>query len=251
MGDGIYSRDFIVQPDLCDMSASMSPLGAFIAFQAISAEHAELLGIGVSAMMKGGKMWVTAHNRIEFFRTARLLDILKAETWAIPCMPEDTKVYRGYDLTHDGERIASGYTEWAILNADGTPAPFSESGFPEDYVFTDRKQPTDDLTWFEDDFLPEETGAKVSVRSTGIDFGRHLNNIAYVRIMLDSFPARMITAGSVRAVEIHYGHPCRENEQLTVFRKQDGSLFRFAIRKEDGSTAAYGSIDFREYNSAL
>ena len=245
MGNGIYSREFIVQPDHCDMTASMSPLAAFIIFQALSAEHAEALGIGVAAMLRNGKFWVTSHNRIEFSGEARLLDVLRAETWAFPAEPEDTKVYRGYKLKKGSKELAAGYTQWAITGMDGSSVPFRESGFPEDYIYEDIPRPENGLTWFDDDFLPEDKCAEVTVRSTGMDFGRHLNNIAYIRIMLDQFPAKMITAASVKAVEIHYGHPCKENEQLSVLKKQEGSLFRFAIRKEDGRTAAYGSVLFR------
>ena len=245
MTEGIYSRDFIVQPDHCDMAATMSPLAAFIAFQAISAEHAQELGIGVSAMMKSGKFWVITHNRIEFTEEAHLLDVLKVSTWPFPCGPEDTRVYRGYTLNKADKLLAYGYTQWAITGADGGAVPFKESGFPEDYQFMDIKKPSNELEWFIDDFTQEDKISEVTVRSTGIDFGRHLNNIAYIRMMLDQFPAKYITARSIQAIEIHYGHPCKEGETLSVYRKQEGNTFRYAIRKTDGNNAALGSVKFR------
>lgn len=245
MTEAIYSRDFIVQPDHCDMAAAMSPLAAFTAFQAISAEHAQELGIGVSQMMKNGKFWVITHNRIEFSEEARLLDVLKVSTWAFPCGPEDFKVYRGYTLNKDGVQLAYGYAQWAITGADGAAVPFKESGFPEDYQFADIKKPANDLAWFEDDFAPEDKISEVTVRSTGIDFVRHLNNIAYIRMMLDQFPAKCITAKAIHAIEIHYGHPCKESEILSIYKKQEGNVFRFAIKKTDGKCAALGSVTFR------
>ena len=238
METGVYTRPFIVQPDHCGRDAALSPVGAFIAFQALSAEHAQILGIGVADMMKKQKFWVTVHNRIDFTGRAWLLDKLQANTWAEPCDVESLRCFRGYSLMKGDRQIAVARTQWAIIDAEGQAVPFGESGFPSDYVFTEMPGITDDPAWLEDDFTENDVCGEFTVRSTDIDFGNHMNNIAYVRKFLDQFPSEQITGAAVRSIEIHYGHPCREGKTLNIYRRQDGESWRMCIRNSKGETAA-------------
>ena len=242
--EGVYTRPFIVTPDYCDSRASLSPLGVFAAFQALSAEHAQILGIGAADMKKKGKIWVTVHNRIDFYDTAWLVDELTASTWAVPCAPESERVFRAYSLQKGDRRIAEGKTQWAFLGMDGKTLPFKDSGFPSDYKFVQRQTIPDEPVWFEDDFTQEDLSEVYQVRPTDVDFGHHMNNIIYVRRLLDQFSSREITAASVRSIEIHYGAPCKEKETIHIYKKTEDHISRMAMKKEDGRTAAMGSIWF-------
>ena len=244
METGVYTRPFIVQPDHCGKDAALSPIGAFIAFQALSAEHAQILGIGAAAMMKQKKFWVTVHNRIDFTGNAWLLDQLSASTWAEPCDPESLRCFRGYSLMKGDKPVALARTQWAIIGADGQAIPFRESGFPSDYQFTEMPGITDEPAWLEDDFQEQDVCGEFTVRSTDIDFGNHMNNIAYVRKFLDQFPSDQIITRSIRSIEIHYGHPCMEGKTLKIYRKQEGNTCRMCIRNSKGQTAALLLLTF-------
>ena len=65
--DGIFKRDLIVTPDYCGASGALSPLAAFTIFQGIAAQHAEVLGVGSSAMAEKGEFWLTVHTRVDLF----------------------------------------------------------------------------------------------------------------------------------------------------------------------------------------
>ena len=238
METGIYTRPFIVQPDHCGRDAALSPIGAFLAFQALSAEHAQVLGIGAADMMKHQKFWVTVHNRIDFTGRAWLVDELQASTWAEPCDPDSVRCFRGYSLMKGGKQIAIARTQWAILGADGKALPFKESGFPRDYTYPEAEGIRDEPAWMEDDFTDRDVCGEFTVRSTDIDFGNHMNNVAYVRKFLDQFPSDQITGSAVRSIEIHYGHPCLEGKTLKIYRRQEGSTFRMCIRNSKEQTAA-------------
>jgi len=238
METGIYTRKFIVQPDHCGRDAALSPVGAFIAFQALSAEHAQILGIGAADMLRQQKFWVTVHNRIDFSGRAWLLDELDASTWAEPCGPESLRCYRGYSLKKGDRTIALARTQWAILDKKGEAVPFGESGFPSDYEFARIQGITDEPAWLEDNFTDADICGEFTVRSTDIDFGNHMNNIAYVRKFLDQFPSDAITGSAVRSIEIHYGHPCMEGKLLKVYRRQENGIYNMCIRNSKGQTAA-------------
>ena len=67
--------------------------------------------------------------------------------------------------------------------------------------------------------------------------GRHMNNVAYVRLLLDCFPASVLADGKIASMEVHYAAPCLEGEELSVLCRREGGICRMAVRKPDGKTA--------------
>ena len=71
------------------------------------------------------------------------------------------------------------------------------------------------------------------VLSTDTDLNGHLNNVAYVRLLLDAFPSDFWDAHPVQAFDIHFAAESREGEELQIFRKQEGDEIAFQIRAGD------------------
>lgn len=133
--ESIFEKRLTVTPDYCDASGALSPLAAFTIFQGIAAQHAEVLGVGSSAMAKKGEFWLTVHTRVDLFERAYLMDELTVHTWAEACSERDVRTYRSYTLSRGEAVIARGKTEWAILGPEQKIIRFGDSGFPKDYPF--------------------------------------------------------------------------------------------------------------------
>ena len=140
----------------------------------------------------------------------------------------------------------AGPHQWAVLGEKGRLIPFAQSGFPEDFPFVEREGITEAPARFRDDLLPEELVQRHTVRSTDIDMGRHMNNVAYVRLLLDCFPASVLAGGEIASMEVHYAAPCFEGEELSVLCRREGSICRMAVRKPDGKTAVLAAVRFHE-----
>ena len=80
--------------------------------------------------------------------------------------------------------------------------PFAKTGFPADFPFSDRTGITDHPTRFADDLTQAELVRGYTVRPTDIDFGRHMNNVAYVRVLLDCFSAAELASGRIASMEV-------------------------------------------------
>lgn len=115
-----------------------------------------------------------------------------------------------------------------------------QSGFPREFPFTGGVAISDAPTRFRDDFTPDDFVRNYTVRPTDIDFGRHMNNVAYIRVLLDCFSAKQIASGTISSIEAHYASPCLEGETLSVYQKQDGDTVRIAIKKQDGKPRRLG-----------
>ena len=122
--------------------------------------------------------------------------------------------------------------------------PFGQSGFPREFPFTGEEGITDAPTRFRDDFTDADFARNYTVRPTDIDFGRHMNNVAYIRVLLDCFSAKQIASGTIASIEAHYSAPCLEGETLSVYQKQDGDTVRIAIKKQDGKPAVLAAVRF-------
>ena len=75
--------------------------------------------------------------------------------------------------------------------------------------------------------------------------GRHMNNVVYIRLLLDCFSAKELASGMVKSVEAHYASPCLEGETLGVFCRRKERLCRMAVRHADGRPAVLAQIVFR------
>ena len=242
--EGHFEKEFVLTPDYCDARAGLSPYGAFTIFQAVATEHAESIGVGGAAMAKRGEFWLTVHTRVDFLRRAGLMDELTAATWPEPCDGKAIRCYRSYSLRRGDALLALGRTQWAVLGPEKKLMQFAQTGFPADFPFSDRTGITDHPTRFADDLTQAELVRGYTVRSTDIDFGRHMNNVAYVRVLLDCFSAAQIASGKIASIEAHYAAPCLEGETLSVYRKSEGETVRIAIKKESGKPAVLAAVRF-------
>ena len=177
---GYFEKNIVLPPDYCGQTAELSPLAAFTLFQAIASEHAEYTGVGNDAMSARGQFWLTLHTRVDFFGSARMSQEVTAATWPEPCSHHALRCYRSYSLRRGDELLALGRTQWAVLEPEGRLLPLVRDVFPADYAYCGRTGITDAPTRFHDDFTPADEVFTHTVRSTDIDAGHHMNNVAYV-----------------------------------------------------------------------
>ena len=244
MQTGFFEKQIVLTPDLCGSAAALSPLAAFTIFQGVASEHAEKIGVGGAAMAKRGEFWLTVHSRVDFYGPAYLMDELTARTWPERCEGRDIRCFRSYSLNCGDTPVALGRTQWAILGPEQKVVPFGQSGFPRDFPFTGEAGITAAPVRFRDDFAPEDFVRTYTVRPTDIDFGQHMNNVAYIRVLLDCFSAAQIASGKIASIEAHYAAPCLEGETLSVYRKPEGETVRIAIKKESGKPAVLAAVRF-------
>ena len=82
------------------------------------------------------------------------------------------------------------------------------------------------------------------VRATDIDMGRHMNNVVYIRLLLDCFSAKELASGTIRSIEAHYASPCLEGETLGVFCRREEGRCRMAVKHADGRPAVLAQVIF-------
>ena len=244
MEQGIWTREFLISPELCGMDGRLGVLGGLTLFQALAAEHAEQIGVGFAAMARRREFWLTVHSRVDFYGPAYLMDELTARTWPERCEGRDIRCFRSYRLTKGEQIVALGRTQWAILGSEQKILRFEQSGFPADFPFPETAAIDEPPVRFHDELAQEDLVYTHLVRATDIDMGRHMNNVVYIRLLLDCFRAKELAFGAVKRIEAHYASPCLEGETLGVFCRREGQICRMAVRHADGRSAALAQVEF-------
>ena len=244
---GFYRRESIIAPSLCDASFRLGIAQQFALIQDIAAEHAERLGVGGAAMTERRAFWLAVHTRLEFFAKAEMMKPLCVSTWPQRTAPEDLRMHRLYRIESEGRTLAEGRTEWMVLNTNtGRLLRARDAGFPTGMEFHEETVCAVPFSRVADDFSDADLCLTRRVVSSDIDYGNHMNNVAYVRTMLDSFSSEALGALPVRSFEIRYGDPCHEGDPIAVYRKRTDTGFVFAIKKENGKTAASAILETTE-----
>lgn len=236
---GFYRRDGIIAPSYCDASFRLGIAQQFALVQDIAAEHAERLGVGGAAMTERGAFWLAVHTRLEFFDCAEMMHPLSVSTWPVRCAPEDIRLNRCYRIESEGRTLCEGRTEWMVLNLKTHRLMRArDAGFPTDMEFHDESVCAEPFARSGFDGSDADVRTERTVESADIDYGQHMNNVAYVRAMLNTFSTEEQKTLSVKRFEIRYGEPCLEGERIAVCRKKTDQGYLFAVQKAGGKVAA-------------
>ena len=235
------SRDLTVLPSVCDAQMKLSIPDLFAWFMDIATLHAEQLGVGAGALMSRGISWITVKTKVRILRRPLLLETVTLSTR--PLVPEKVRAIREYRLEKDGELLAEGKTEWAVVDlSTGRPRQMegvfdptlelaAEPAFPAPFA---RIRP---------DFSDAEALGSCRVRSTDIDLLGHMNNIAYLRAAFGLLSGAELKTMPQTGVEIIFRSPCFEGDLLTLRRRETETGWDLALLREDDSPAAFLKLD--------
>ena len=75
-----FEQEILIPPSACDYSGRLGYAGAFAVLMDLATEHAERLGIGLSAMMAKQRFWVTVRTKILFFERPAVSEAVRLIT---------------------------------------------------------------------------------------------------------------------------------------------------------------------------
>ena len=230
-----HQYDLTILPSVCDLQMKLSIADAFALFMDIATVHADLLGVGAEAMISRGLFWLTVKTKVHFLRRPRMMETVTLATR--PLVPEKIRSIREYRLTKGGELLAEGKTEWTVIEtATGKIHPMADV-FSEALELGKEPEYPDPFCRIPTDFSTAEVLGTYRVRSTDIDLGGHMNNVAYLRALLGMLPSAELKAFPQSEVEIAFRTPCFEGETLEIRRRVTDAGCDMAALKPDGAPA--------------
>ncbi|MBQ1371539.1 MAG: hypothetical protein IIY70_01280 [Oscillospiraceae bacterium] len=229
------TRELIVLPSDCDREAKLSVPDLFAWFMDVATLHAQSLGVGIDDMLARGQFWLAVKTKVHILRRPRMMEPVSLFTR--PLAPEKIRTIREYRLEREGELLAEGKTEWAVLDTNtGKLCPMAGI-FPAELELA--KEPAYPVPFarLNPDFSEAEPVGQYTVRSTDIDVGGHMNNVAYLRAVFGLLSGKELEQLPCRELEIIYRSPCFEGDTLSVRRRRTEGGWELAALLPDGKPA--------------
>lgn len=215
---GIYEKETVILPSSCNVNAQMKLSGLLDMFMDEAMLHAEEIGVGISKFWPKRMFWVATKTRIMFKRNVNMAETVTAKTW--PERPGMLKCIRDYEMFAGEETVAYGKTEWVIIDLDTKKVLKADGAYPYDLEFEERVADEEPFLRIKDNFEEEPFG-NYKVRSVDIDYGHHMNNVAYVRAIEGLFSTDEWQERGYMGIEIQYKCSCYEKDILTFYKKED------------------------------
>lgn len=215
--ENVYTKELLIPASAADHTARLGHYNTFALFMDVASEHAEMLGVGYRAMIAKDLFWLTVRTKIRFFERPHITDPVLVRTW--PEKPGKIRSIRSYELWQDGRLLIAGKTEWAVLNVQKQSIVPMAGIFPEGFDFREGTALDAPFIRVGDDFDGQEVYSEYAIRSTDIDIGGHMNNVAYVRAAVGGFSLAERDALDFAEMDVMFKRPCFEGEKLSLQKR--------------------------------
>lgn len=234
-----WNEEITILTSDCDAEGKLGVRNTFDIFMDLASAHAAHLNVSYYDMLDRRCYWVAVRTRVVFHERPHLGESITAETW--PGKPGLAKSDRYYRISRNGSVLAEGRTEWAAQDIDTGAVRRTDSyGFPMELDFRGEKVCSGPFTRFRDvDVSVEEPVRIYTVDPMDIDVGKHMNNVAYIRMLLGTFSTAEQETMDISEVEISYRRACFEGEALRIYRWSEDGAWKFQVCRPDGETAVH------------
>ena len=235
----IYTKTVTILPSQVDAWGRLSPDRTFDLFMDTATEAAGAMGVGWDFLIQRGLFWITVKARVRFIDPPRLLDTVEVVTW--PEKPGEMRCNRHYEIRKDGQVLARGMTEWAIVSVQsGKPQPMADI-LPSDLEYPDALASPGPFARISSQFV-DPPFAHHLVTNTDIDMARHMNNVAYVRAMMNAFPLKAWKALNVKQMDVIFLTSAHEGDALRFQQRRDGDALDIKGTLPDGKVSVLARL---------
>ena len=228
-----YTKKVRILPSQIDAFGKLSVPHTFDLFMDTATEAAEALGVGWAFLQRKGLFWITVKTRVEFIDPPNLMDEVVVRTW--PERPGEKRANRHYEILRDGAVLVRAKTEWAIVSMlTRRPQPLAKV-MPADAEYPSEMACPEPFPMIDEHF-PEPPFATHRVAARDIDMARHMNNVAYVRAIVDAFSVKEWKKMDVRRMDVIFRASAHEGDLLQFQKRRDGSALDIRGSMPGGET---------------
>ena len=228
-----YAADWIVTTDGCDRKGRISIPYLCSLLQETATMHANELGWGYADLKAEGLQWVLSRQWVRVESLPRWLETVRVETW--PSGRSALTWARDYRvLNGGGDLIGVATSLWFVMDRKTRrprPAPF---GADMDLSSAEKVR-EGDLKALPEADAPEKSGSVVAGYHD-IDFHAHVNNVRYLKWILDSLDPDFLDERVLGELEINFLAEGFLGDGLDVFSGGSGNTRDMSLmRRSDGT----------------
>ena len=190
-------------------------------------------GDNISVRIKDNAVWVVAKSKIHFYQDVSWLETIYGETYTTLVKPIRVETETKF-TKENGDLVFVASHQHCPLNMDTRRIiKVDNITFPKDMEvepsLISREYSKLNDSFDENDFVYEQKAF-----SQDIDYSNHVNNVAYVRLIMNSLTNDYIESIKITDVEIHYLAESKEGQTLRIYKRDvDDNQMHFLIKESD------------------
>ena len=211
--------------------------------QEIAGMHADALNWGIDKLMKQNLSWVLTRLKVKVIDYPKWTDEITVETW--PTGIEGLFGNRDFRiLDKEGNTIILASSSWLIINIK-TKRPTR----PHSIIDVTKFDNTEKV--FETSLQKLITDVEktpilnIDVHFSDIDINQHVNNVKYIKWIIDSCPIEKLSSELIDELEINFLHEAKYNDPLSIYNNCSNNENReshFVIRNNKSNVENCRSI---------
>lgn len=211
--------------------------------QEIAGMHADALNWGIDKLMQQNLSWVLTRLKVKVIDYPKWTDEITVETW--PTGIEGLFGNRDFRiLDKHGNTIILASSSWLIINIKSKRPTRPHSIIDGDKYDNAKKVFETPLQKLNTD-VPENPNLTIDVHFSDIDINQHVNNVKYIKWIIDSCPIEKLSSGLIDELEVNFLHEAKYSDQLSIYNNCDNNNDReshFVIRNNKSNVENCRSI---------
>lgn len=209
---------------------------AFLGYmEELACLHSDSAGYGVNDINTKNKVWLLMDWRLKVFKRPKYGDFIDVYTWAKPSEREMFYTYRDFEIYVNGEKIAIATSKWVLFDLKENKIskitsdiislynPETKSVFEESSI---RKIKEPEI---------KELNFVYKVRRQDIDINKHMHNLNYLNLAIESLPEDVYLQSEKNNVRIMYKHQILYKESVNCYYScEDGKSIVTIKSNDDG-----------------
>ncbi|MBQ8110964.1 MAG: acyl-[Clostridia bacterium] len=234
-----YTRQITILPSQIDAFGKLSVPETFDLFMDVATEAAEEIGVGMGFLQKKGMFWITVKTRVRFLKRPGILDTVELATW--PERPVGKRCNRYYEISSGGEPLVQGKTEWAIVSVLTRRTQNLEKLMPVELAYPDGPICEEPFPMIDEAFEGASFAEHI-VKAVDIDLARHMNNVAYVRAIVNAFSIKEWKKLDVQQMDVIFRSSAHEGDVLRFRKRRQGNVMDICGSLPDGTTSVLARL---------
>lgn len=189
-------------------------------FQKITFFHSTDMKIDAPTMAKtSNAFWVLCKSKFKINKLPVLGDEIAVETW--PTIVSPLRFYREYLIKEQNAVAIAGSSEWCTFDLTTRAVrKTSTIVYPFDMPHRQDKSGADDFSKIKESVTIDNFSHTHVSSFTDIDANMHTNNVAYVRMALDTFSPEEFVNENFTEFEIYFNSQSFYKDEINVYRKK-------------------------------
>lgn len=189
-------------------------------FQDITGLHSVEMEIdGQTMLEQSNAFWVLTKMKVKIHRIPKFQENIIIETW--PIFAKGVKFGRDYIIKNEREVLVSCCSEWCMLDFDTKRIRRVESvHYPHSMIHRQDKSDAGEFLRIKEKLDYYDFNHCHKIQFCDIDTNNHTNNIAYARMVLNSFTLEELSELSIKEIQLFYLNQSFIFDEINIFKKK-------------------------------